>query len=117
MSKQEYHSFIKNAGGCIVSKNILSGKGILKWLLRKPSTNNVDNGWRLFSDIDDDEFVNNPSNLAVCDFNTVANIEPAILGIYLYPVGSDLQLIIENGKRKFIDNLTGDEVKPIYNLE
>lgn len=116
MSKLGYSNFIKNAGGCIVSKNILNGKGALKWLLRDPSINKDDNGWRFFSDIDDDVFVNNPINLTVCDFNTVANIEPAILGIYLLPVGSDLQLIIENGKRKFIDNLTGEEIKPIYHL-
>ncbi|MFP3325387.1 DUF2185 domain-containing protein, partial [Planococcus sp. SIMBA_160] len=40
----------------------------------------------------------------------VANIEPAILGIYELPIGSDLQLVSENGKIRFVDNLTGKEV-------
>jgi len=64
--------------------------------------------------IDDNEFLNHATNLEILDFNTVANIEPAVLGIYLLPEGSDLQLVIENGKRKMYDNLTGKEVLPIY---
>jgi len=108
--------FIQKAGGCIVSKNIISGNGKLKWLVREKSVDKADNGWRFFSDIDDDEYLSNSNNLEICDFNTVANIEPAVLGIYLLQVGSDLQLVIENGKRKLFDNLTGQEVLPIYKL-
>lgn len=52
----------------------------MKWILREKSIDAVDNGWRFFSEIDDDDYINNPVNLVVCDFNTVANIEPAILG-------------------------------------
>lgn len=63
-----------------------------------------------FFDIDDDDFINNPDNLLVCDFNTVANIEPAILAIYNMPVSSDSQLVTEDGKIKFYDNLTEKEV-------
>lgn len=115
MLKDEPIEFIEKAGGCIVSKNILDGKGKLKWLLREVSTDRtVDNGWRFFSDIDDDDFINNPDNLLVCDFNTVANIEPAILAIYNMPVGSDLQLVTEGGKIKFYDNLTEKEVQLDY---
>jgi hypothetical protein len=110
-------NLIPNAGGCLVSKNIIDGKSKLKWLLREKSADKIDNGWRFFSDIDDNDFLNNPSNLVVCDFNTVANIEPAILGIYLLPVGSDLQLVKENNKITFYDNLTEKEVKPIYSTQ
>ncbi|WP_262421950.1 DUF2185 domain-containing protein [Bacillus aquiflavi] len=76
----------------------------------------MDNGWRFFSDIDDDDFINNPDNLTVCNFNTVANIEPAILGIYLLPVGSDLQIVAENGKIVFFDNISGNKIDPVYKL-
>lgn len=47
----------------------------------------VDNGWRFFSDI-----------------------ESAILAIYNMPIGSDLQLVIEDGKIKFYDNLTKEKI-------
>ena len=114
MKEDNYIEFIKDAGGCIVSKNIVDGKGNLKWLLREEPVDEVDNGWRFLSDIDDDDYINNPDNLLVCDFNTVANIEPAILGIYLLPVGSDLQLVVQNGKISFFDNLTETEIEPFY---
>lgn len=106
--------YIKKAGGCIVSKNIIEGKGQLKWLIREESTSPVDNGWRFFSDIDTNDYLEDPNNLLVCDFNTVANIEPAIIGIYLMPVGSDLQLVSENGELCFYDNLTGKKVEINY---
>lgn len=110
MNQKEPIEFIKKAGACIVSKNIINETGKLKWILREKSIDAVDNGWRFFSENDDDEYINNPDNLVVCDFNTVANIEPAILGIYELPIGSDLQLVSENGKIRFVDNLTGKEV-------
>lgn len=107
MSKEV--TFISNAGGCIVSKNILSHKGKLKWCVREQSMNNVDNGWRFLSDIDTDEYLSIADNMCVCDFNTVANIEPAILAIYNCEIGTDVELVEINGKKKFIDNNTGKD--------
>ena len=52
--------YIKKAGGCIVSKNIIEGKGQLKWLIREESTSPVDNGWRFFSDIDTNDYLEDP---------------------------------------------------------
>ena len=49
MSKNKRGEFLKKAGGCIVSKNIVDGKGKLRWLLREKSLNPADNGWRFFS--------------------------------------------------------------------
>ena len=103
-------TFIPNAGGCIVSKNILSKKGQLKWCVREESINTVDNGWRFFSDIDTDEYLQNADNLAVCDFNSVATIEPAIIAIYDCSIGTDVELTEIDGKKKFIDNNTGVDI-------
>lgn len=79
--------FIQNAGGCVVSKNILSERGKLKWCVREEPMNDQDNGWRFFSDIDTDQYLSNPDNMCICDFNTVAKIEPAILAIYKCDIG------------------------------
>lgn len=103
--------FIKNAGACIASRRILDGTGYLKWAVREDSSDPEDNGWRFFSALDDEEYINNPENIVICDFNTIAEIEPAIIAIYLFPVGSDLQLIVENGKRYFVDNRTGGKIE------
>ena len=103
--------FIPNAGGSIVSKNILNHKGQLKWCVREESVNDVDNGWRFFSDIDTEDYLNKADNMCICDFNTIANIEPAILSIYNCQVGTDVELIKNNGKKIFLDNNTGEELQ------
>lgn len=108
------NKFIKDAGGCLVSKNILCGNGLLKWCVREESINEIDNGWRFFSDIDTEEYLSDSENLAICDYNTIADIEPAIIGIYLLPIGTDLELVIEDGKRTFYDNNTGEQIKNLY---
>ena len=100
-------TFIEKAGGMIVTKSLLDGKSRLKWIFIEESTNSADNGWRAIGDSDTQEYIDNPENMLVVDFNTFANIEPAILAIYNLPVGTDLELCIENEKRFFIDTKTG----------
>lgn len=99
--------FISNAGGMIITKSLLEGKSKLKWIFRENSTNAADNGWRAIGDTDTQEYINNRKNMTVVDFNTFANIEPAILAIYNLPVGTDLEFHIENGKRYFVDTQSG----------
>lgn len=101
------NQFIMNSGGCVVSNNILQHKGNLKWCVRETPVNNLDNGWRFISDIDTDEYLSDPKNMSVCDFNSVAEIEPAIIQIYSYEVGSDLTLVCLNGTKVFVDSTTG----------
>lgn len=102
--------FIHNAGGCLISRNILESRGHIKWAIREPSANPVDNGWRILSDADTDDFLANPDNLVVVDFNTVCAIEPALIGIYTLPVGADVQLVVQDNRRRWYDNTTGQEI-------
>lgn len=97
-------------GGCVVSKNIVEGKGNLKWCIREISLNELDNGWRFLSDIDTDEFLSDAANMVVCDWGTIANIEPAIITIYNLPIGTDLTLVLEGNKKKFIYTKTGTDI-------
>ena len=61
--------------------------------------------------IDTEEYLSKADNMCICDFNTVANIEPAILAIYDCKVGTDIELIEENGKKVFLDSNTGERIK------
>ena len=103
--------FINNVGGCVVSKNILTQKGNVKWCVREEPVNKVDNGWRFFSDIDTEEYLSNPDNMSICDFNTVANIEPAILAIYELNIGTDIELVEKDGKKIFVDSNSGELIE------
>lgn len=98
--------FIPASGGCVVSLSILDGVQ-LKWAFREAGINPQDNGWRFLGASDTQEYTDDSANQRIRTFNTVANIEPAVLEIYGAPVGIDLQLVIEDGRRTWYDNATG----------
>lgn len=97
-------------GGCVVSKNILDGKGNIKWCIRESSLNELDNGWRFLSEIDTDDFLSDPSNMVVCDWGTVVNIEPAIMSIFNLPIGTDITLVMEGNVKRFVHTGTDIEI-------
>ncbi|MGN0065838.1 MAG: DUF2185 domain-containing protein, partial [Nocardioides sp.] len=87
--------FIPGAGACLASKNVVSRVGRVKWMVREESQAAADNGWRIFSDIDSSEYLSDADNLTIVNFNTLCEIEPALIGIWNLPVGSDLQIVDE----------------------
>ncbi len=107
-----YPQFIPKAGACLVSKNVLSRAGRVRWMVRVESQAPVDNGWRIFSHIDSSEYLADPSNLQVTDFNAVCAIEPALIGIYDFPVGSDLQVVDEGDGIQVVDTASGRPIPP-----
>lgn len=103
--------YVAGSGGSVVSKNILDGRAPLRWAVREDPANPVDNGWRFFSEIDDEAYLGDPAHLQVVSFNTVADIEPAVIGLLNLPVGTDLGLVREGRRIHFIDNATGRTVE------
>ena len=99
-----------NLGGSVVSKNILENKGRLKWCFREKSVNDIDNGWRFLSEIDTDEFLSNPQNMAICDWGTVLKIEPEIAPIFELQIGTELTLEYDRSQKYFIDSGTGEKI-------
>lgn len=107
--KKELKQYITGAGGCIVSKSILSGTARLKWLFRQDS--GLGNGWVAFGDSDTQEYVDNAKNMEVVDYNTLVNIEPAALNVFYMPVGADLEFCDDESGQYFIDTKTGEEIR------
>ena len=104
-------TFITNAGAAIVSRKIVERTGNIKWLIREAPIAPQDTGWRILSDRDTDEYLADPANMTVVDFNEICDIEPACIGIYDLPVGSDIQLVVEpDGRRRWFDNTTQREI-------
>ena len=101
-------------GACTVSRNIYERRGTLKWCIREEGKRDVDCGWVFLSDIDTDEYLSDVNNWCILAFETVVEIEPAILAIYDMPVGTDLTLVIEKGGRRFfIETHTGKIISDI----
>lgn len=101
--------YIRGAGGTIVSKSILNGTSRLKWLFRQDS--GMGNGWIAFGDTDTQEYVDDANNMAVVDFNTLADIEPAVLNVFYMPAGSDLEFRSDKTGKYFVDTRTGQEIR------
>jgi hypothetical protein len=57
-------------------------------MYREEPDNEVDSGWRFMSGFEDDEYMNNPDNLAIYDVNTVANYDPTIIPLLDQPPGT-----------------------------
>lgn len=101
--------YIRGAGGTIVTKSILSGESKLKWLFRQESEHG--NGWVAFGDKDTQEYVDDAKNMAIVDFNTLANIEPAVVNVFYLPTGSDLEFRSDKTGKYFVDTKTGQEIR------
>ncbi len=109
--------FIPKAGACLLSKNVNSGQGRVRWMVRRTSQVPQDNGWRIFSHIDDSAYLADPANLEVVDFNRACMFEPALIGIWDLPVGSDLQIVDEGQGIQIVDTPTGRVIprQELYN--
>lgn len=108
-AQRETKVYIQGAGGTIVTKSILDGTSRLKWMFRQESEHG--NGWVAFGDTDSQEYVDDAKNMAIVDFNTLANIEPSVVNIFYMPVGSDLEFRADKTGKYFVDTRTGKEIR------
>ncbi len=105
----EIKEYIRGAGGSIVSKSVLNGTSRLKWLFRQESEHG--NGWVAFGDTDTQEYVDDAQNMAIVDFNTLANIEPTVVNVFYMPVGTDLEFRSDKTGKYFVDTKTGKAIR------
>ena len=91
-----------NLGACMVSNNILTGAGQLRWCYRHEPYrgSDVDNGWEFLSDIDTEEFLNIAENWSIISFDQMAIIEPCVVKIFDFPPGTDL-VVIDDGDNRY----------------
>ncbi|MCI9337520.1 MAG: DUF2185 domain-containing protein [Lachnospiraceae bacterium] len=108
-SQKEMKVYIRGAGGTIVTKSILDGTSKLKWLFRQDG--GLGNGWVAFGDRDSQEYVNDANNMAIVDFNTLADIEPTVVNVFYMPMGSDLEFRCDKTGKYFVDTRTGKEIR------
>ena len=95
-------------GGAMVTKSLLEGTSELKWFYRENPVDQQDNGWRAIGDTDTQEYIDEPSNSVIVDFNSLIQIEPAVLSICHLPVGTELELKRVGKELHFIDLKTGN---------
>lgn len=110
MRKNDGRAALGGMGGSIVSRNILEGKGKLKWCIKEDPMNPIDNGWRFLSDVDTDEFLSSPQNMVVVSWETVLSFEPLLIAVFDMPIGTDMYIETTNGKKHFYDTETDEKI-------
>lgn len=105
-----YIEFIPNSGVCLATENVMDRRGVVRWMWRRESQRPADNGWRIMSNLDTTEYLDDPNNWRIVAFNDVCNIEPALIGIYDFAVGSDLQIVRDERGISIYDTPTGRQI-------
>lgn len=96
-------------GGFIVSKNVLAGIPV-RYAFREKSTIPEFNGWNVWSDQDDDEYMNDSSNFEAVSATTLFSIVPVMLELFNADYGTDLGWIYKQGVHiGFVDLKTNKE--------
>ena len=106
-------NFIDNNyfGGFVISKNITKNGMKAKRIFRKESSIAQCNGWNIYSENDDQEYIGNPSNFEIVTAETVVRFIPEILNIFNAPYGTSLSVKSNNGVfAGFVDEKTGKDV-------
>jgi hypothetical protein len=75
-------------GSCIASDDITVGGKPVGYMYREDPDGDVDSGWRFFSGVESQDFVDDASNFEVYDVNTIANYDRDIVALLDSPPGS-----------------------------
>ncbi len=103
--------FIAGAGAWLVTTNVRDEVAPVAWMYREESQHPADNGWRIFSAADTQEYMDSGNPFVIMDFNEACAMEPALIGIYDLPVGSDLA--VERGERITVFDVTTGRELPL----
>ena len=69
---------MKNFGYVFATKMLVESKLPVLFMYRENSSNG-DSGWRFFCGLEEQEYVDNPDNIAIYDIDTIIEIDDSIL--------------------------------------
>ncbi len=78
-------------GACMATDMITVDGYKVGFMYRDEPYEDVDSGWRFFSGIEDQEYVDDPNNTMIYNINTIANYDPAIIPYLGLPLGTELE--------------------------
>ena len=86
MNKKEFkipgdqiQNLIPKTGGAYATDHITVEGRKIGYMYREDPEKDWDSGWRFFSGEEDQDYVDDPSNLAIYEVNTIANYDLAII--------------------------------------
>jgi hypothetical protein len=85
-------------GACYATDHITVDGHRVGYAYREAPNNLWDSGWRFFSGLESDDYVDDPANFEIYDVNTIVNYDPEILPLLDAPVGSAFARDEESGR-------------------
>lgn len=72
-------------------------------MYREKADHDVDSGWRFLSGLESQEYMDDASNHAMYDINTIANYDPEIIPFIQSPVGSAFERDPASGQFRAVE--------------
>ena len=99
---EDFVDLVPPMGGCIATDKITVDGLPVRFMYRDEPSNDIDSGWQFFSGTESQEYIDDSSNSAIYNVNTIANYDPAIIAYLNYPIGTDLVRV--EGTNRFTDS-------------
>jgi hypothetical protein len=69
---------MNNFGYVMATKMLVDNKRKVRFMYREEPSNDEDSGWRFFCGDEDQDYTNNPDNIAIYDIDTILTIDKSI---------------------------------------
>ncbi len=100
---------MENFGYVLATKMLVNGKRKVRYMYHEKPDNSQDSGWRFFCGDEDDDYVNNPDNIVICDIRTVLSADTSILPYLADSAYGAWEREDENTGFRVSDNFVPDE--------
>ena len=86
-----------NFGYVMATKMLVDNKRKVRFMYREEPSNEQDSGWRFFCGDEDQDYTDDPGNIAIYDINTIIAIDRSITPYLTSAKGTALEREDENG--------------------
>jgi len=89
---------MENFGYVMATKMLVDNKRKVRFMYREEPSNEQDSGWRFFCGDEDQDYTDNPDNIAVYDVNTIIALDESITPYLKADEGTAFEYDVENEK-------------------
>jgi hypothetical protein len=88
---------MENFGYVMATKMLVVNKRKVRFMYRERPSNKQDSGWRFFCGDEDQNYTNNPDNIAIYDIDTIIALDKSIIPYLKSEKGTAFEREDENG--------------------
>jgi hypothetical protein len=96
LKPEDIKELVPPMGYCYASDMITINGHKVGYMHREPREDDDDSGWRFYSGLETEEYVENEHHFMMFDVNYIVNIDPAIVPYLKMPKGTEMERADEN---------------------